>query len=529
MKRLFGTATFVCALATTTAFAAQLEDVGSITFPTSGSPEAQEHFLRGVGILHSFGWKQAIEQFQKAQAADADFAMAYWGESLCYNHPLILERDLDSPRQVLERLGATPEERAAKAPTEREKGYLAAVEALFFGEGDTAQRRTTYMERMGRLHDQHPDDPEVSAFYALSLLSAAGPVNDVSLRMRVRAGAIAMDLFKANPNHPGAAHYIIHAFDDPVHAPLALPAARKFAEIAPAVSHARHMPSHIFIQLGMWREVSRSNESAFYAADALWEPGDDAGDMVHALDWGQYGDLQLGDYAKARFWIVKMEEIAAKTEGQRRPATALPRVKARYVIETEQWATQAVTKHSSPPELLATGISAIKLGNLALAETAEKRLAKLVEAAGDSDSSYYAARSGPLRTMHAEVAALVLLEKGKRDEAIALLEQGVAIAEAGSAPRGAANPLKPVHELLAETLLQLGKPEQAVTYFEKSLLRTPNRPQSLLGLARAKIEIGETVAGAMLYRRLADIWARHGVARLEDIKQQLETLAARDH
>lgn len=528
MKRLFGIAALACTIATSVSFAAQLEDVGSITFPTSGSAEAQPYFLRGVGILHSFGWKQAIEQFQKAQALDSGFAMAYWGESLCYNHPLITELDLDSPRAVLTRLGETPQERANKAPTDRERGFLAAVEALFFGEGDTAQRRNAYMLAMQRLHERYSDDPEVAAFYALSLLSAAGGDNDASLRLRVRAGAIAMELSTAYPNHPGAVHYTIHAFDDPVHAPLALPAAWKFAEIAPAVSHARHMPSHIFIQHGMWREVSRSNQSAFEAAEALWEPGDSAGDMVHSLDWGQYGDLQLGDYAKARQWIAKMEEIAAKTQGQPRPAQALPRVKARYIIETEQWATQPITDESSGSELLATGMSAIALGDLKLAQKAEQRLGELVEESEASDASYYAFTVRPLRIMQKEIAALVLLEKGKRDEAIAVLEEGVAIAEAGSAPRGAANPIKPVHELMAETLLELGESEQAVSYFEKSLLRTPNRPQSMLGLARAKLELGDPVAAAKQYKKLAYVWEGRDVPAMVEINQRLESLAARD-
>jgi tetratricopeptide (TPR) repeat protein len=510
------------------ALAAQLEAVGSIAFPTSGSAEAQEHFLRGVGILHSFGWKQAREEFQKAQAIEPDFAMAYWGESLCYNHPLISERDLDNPRQVLERLGSTPEARASKAPTDRERGFLAAVEALFFGEGDTAARRTAYMQSMQRLHERYPEDPEVSAFYALSLLSAAGSVNDRSLRMRVRAGAIAMDLLNANPNHPGAAHYIIHAFDDPVHAPLALAAAWKFAEIAPAVSHARHMPSHIFIQLGMWREVSRSNQSAYDAAVALWEPGDDVGDMVHALDWGQYGDLQLGDYAKAKEWIARMEAIAKKSAGQARVSDALPRVKARYVIETQQWVTQPVTDESHPAELLATGMSAIELGDSKLAERATERLGELVDEASSADGSYYAYSTRPLEIMHKEMQALVTLEKGKRDEAIALLEEGVAIEEAGTPPRGAANPIKPVHELLAETLLELGQPERAVVYFEKSLLRMPNRPQSVLGLARAKVKVGDAVAAAKQYRKLARIWEGRDVPALVEVNQHLETLATRD-
>ena len=157
------------------AAAEQLQDVGSIDFPTSESGPAQQNFLRGVATLHSFGWKQSITEFQAAQALDADFAMAYWGESLCYNHPLLREMDLDTPQAVLNRLAPTFEERLAKAPTAREKDFITAVQALFFGDGDTASRRLAYMEVMQTMHAAYPDDDEVAAFYALSLLSAAGP------------------------------------------------------------------------------------------------------------------------------------------------------------------------------------------------------------------------------------------------------------------------------------------------------------------------------------------------------------------
>ena len=142
-----------------------------------------------------------------------------------------------------------------------------------FGEGELADRRIAYMEAMERLYAQYPEDDEVAAFYALSLLQAVGPLGDDTFRLSVMAGSIALGVFERNPYHPGAAHYIIHAFDDPVHAPLALPAAYRFADIAAAVSHARHMPSHIFIQRGMWDRVSKSNDSAYEAAVALWDEG----------------------------------------------------------------------------------------------------------------------------------------------------------------------------------------------------------------------------------------------------------------
>ena len=267
--------------------AAQLENVGNLTFPTSASPEAQRHFLRAVAILHSFGWKQAIAEFKLAQKAEPDFALAYWGETLCYNHPLTAEQDAKNPREILARLGPNTAARLAKAPTPREKGFLQAVEALW-GDGEWRARRVAYMEAMERLHKQFPNDDEVTTFYALSMLSAARATDDSTYRPEMKAGALAMQVFRRNPNHPGATHYIIHAFDDPVHAPLALEAAFAYAKIVPAVSHAVHMPTHIFIQHGMWNEVAHQNVRAFGIAKDLWQPGDSPGDMAHSGDWGQY-------------------------------------------------------------------------------------------------------------------------------------------------------------------------------------------------------------------------------------------------
>ena len=500
---------------------AQFEDVGTLDFPTSGSPKAQRHFLRGVAILHSFGWKQAIKQFQKAQALEPDFAMAYWGESLCYNHPLIGERDLNTPRKVLQKLGTTTEQRLAKAPTEREKGFLKAVEALFFGENDMIQRRVAYMEAMRRLYETYPQDPEVAAFYALSLLSAAGPMGAQSHRTQVLAGSITLDLFQDNPHHPGAAHYTIHAFDDPIHAPLALPAAWKLAEIAPAVSHARHMPSHIFIQLGLWKEVSQSNQSAYEAAIALWQPGDSVSDLVHALDWGQYGALQQGDYDQAQQWLSLLQEFIVKNARPERAVSALPLIQARYIIETEHWQTNPVTENSSAHELLATGISAVKMNNLALAQQAEARLAQLAMEAPESDSSYYARSGKPVQIMHKEVGALVRLAQGNQDEAVRLLEEGVDIAESMRPPNGAANPVKPVHELFGEVLLEIGQLDRAIKLFETSLLRTPNRPRSVLGLARAHAQRNNRLSARVQYQKLLNIWEGRNLPVLDEAKRYL--------
>ena len=461
-----------------------------------------------MAILHSFGFEQALEQFQAAQEVDPDFAMAYWGETLSYNHPLFggPTPDEANPRAALQRLGATPEARAAKAPSAREKGFLTAVEALWSEDGSYNERRVAYMDAMHRLHNQFPDDDEVSAFYALSLLAGSRAMGDQSQRMEMQAGAIALVVFGKNPDHPGAPHYAIHSFDDPIHAPLALPAARRYAQIAPAVSHARHMPTHIFIQHGMWDLVSAHNQSAFEAARDWWTPGASVGDSVHSLDWGQYGDLQYGDYAKAWTWIERLEQVIAESDGAGRAAGSLPRLKARYVVETEEWHTAPITDDSSPHELLATGLSAVRTGDLATAREAEAALAKRAEDGG-----------AQARIMHKEVVALIHAAQDRADAAIAAMDEAIEIVQGQRPPNGAASPVKPPYELYGEILLELDRPQEALEKFETSLLRMPNRARSLLGAARAAARSGDEMTARARYGTLVSFW--HGSADHEGFSE----------
>ncbi len=524
MKRLSATfwsaaaaaALILASMASPPAAQAQFEDVGVITFPTSATGKAQEHFLRGVAILHSFGWKQAREQFHAAQEIDPDFAMAYWGESLAYNHPLVTNMNPEEPRAALKRLGATPEERLAKAPTEREKGLLGAVEILW-GEGEHRDRAVGYMEAMADLHETYPEDSEIAAFYALSLLSATRAVRDLSDRWNVRAGTIALKLLNDNPVHPGAAHYTIHAFDHPIMAPLALDAAYAFADIAPAVSHARHMPTHIFIQHGMWDLVSGHNQSAYDVARELWVPGDALGDAIHSLDWGQYGDLQRGDYAKARVWIERLtamvENDGFETGGARgeagsaRARSSLPLLKSRYIVETEEWEVRTPTDDMRTTELLAIGLSAAHLGD----EAALKATADIL---GEKSNG-----SGYNHVMHMQVSALLAVHAGSPDKATEMMDDAVETVEAMAPPRGSANPIKPVHELYGEILLDIGRAEDAAEMFETSLRRMAGRPRSLLGLARANAALGNDMIAAENYAKVAALWeGRTGISGLDEAR-----------
>jgi tetratricopeptide (TPR) repeat protein len=486
-------------------FAAEFDQIGTFDFPTSGSVEAQEHFLKGVGYLHSFGMTQAQQEFRKAQEIQPGFAMAYWGEAFTYQHPFFGQKS-DQPGAALLRLGPSQEARLAKAPTDREKGFLRAAEAYALTPGGMAERRLAWMHAMADLYAQFPDDDEVKAFYAAAMLAGATASPADSDRLNMRAGAIALELFRKNDNHPGAAHYVIHAFDDPLHAPIALAAAEKYATIAPAVSHARHMPTHIFIQHGMWDKVSRWNHSAFQAGLDLWTAGDPVGDLNHSSDWGQYGDLQLGDLRASQEWIAKAADVLKNNPGDRRSAATLKTMQARHTIESKQWQTRPLTDELSANELLGLGLSAANQGELTLANQV---VAKLAALAAKSPND------GQLALIHLEVAALTLHKESmagttvdvvKRQEAIELMQSAIELRQSQRAPNGAASPLKPVHELAGEMLLEMGQSDAAANYFETSLLRLPGRPWSLLGAAQSYALGGDSANAAIHYAALLEVW-----------------------
>ncbi len=458
---------------------------GSVVFPTSAGPAAQAEFERGVALLHSFGYDRAREAFVRARTLEPGFALAYWGESLTYNHLLSPERDLESPQRALLRLGPTREVRLSKATTELERGFLRAVEALWMNPGSEAERRIAYLRAMERLYAGYPEDVEVASFYALALLVAIGPLEDTSSRLAMRAGAISLELMARQPLHPGAAHYTIHAFDDPIHAPLALPAARHYAEIAPAVSHALHMPSHIFMQLGMWQQALDSNRAAFRVAEAQWRPIDSPGDQFHAADWAHYSALQLGNATEASDWIERVDAAIERTSPLPRFESAGRMLRARQMIEREQWELVPLRPDSTASEALAAGLAASKLGELDRADAARRRLTELAQR-GDEGSATFDRGSKPARVSELEVLALIALNRREIEVALRHLDAAIAVAETMGAPRGAAVPLKPIHELYGEVLLELGRPKAAAEKFEQSLRLMPERRLSLRGLDLAR-------------------------------------------
>ena len=454
---------------------------------------AEPIYARGVTALHQFEYEDANEAFQQARRADPGFVMAYWGEAMTYDQTLWRNEDVQAGRRVLARLGATPAARRAKAATPREQGFLAAVEMLF-ADGDAETRHSRYADEMARLYQRLPDDPDVASFYALALLGTmsrsligqadaheghSGTLSGSETQARVTA--ILDRVLRSHPQHPGALHYLLHNDDDPEHAHLALGAARTLAALAPDSSHARHMPSHIFLQLGLWHDAALSDRAAFAASEAWVQRKhfDAALRNYHALGWLQYELLQLGRYREA--WAT-LDEIApvVKATGQLTLLGDLSTMRARYVVESADWRRLAnESTFGNVNELCAIGMSAARMGNLALAERARQGLAQRAQDP----------REGDLRPaaviMEREVAALLALGAGRGADAVAILQAAAQSEAQLPAPLGLPAPIKPAPELLGEVLIDLGRGAEAIEPFERALRRNPNRSLSVLGLARA--------------------------------------------
>ena len=463
-------------------------NLGSIDFPNSGAPEAQTAFLTGMKAFHSFEFEDARGAFRKAQSIDPDFGLAYWGEALSYNAPLWAEQNRDAARTTLARYGPTPQARAQRMPPGRERGLMEAVDVLY-GAGDKLSRDVAYSEAMQRLHEELPDDDEIATLYAVSLLGTVRP-GDRGFARQVRAGALALDVFARNPRHPGAAHFIIHAFDDPVHAILALPAARVYAEIAPAAPHALHMPSHIFVQLGMWEGVVASNDASYKAAlDHVERRGIVRGrSEFHALQWYHYGQLQIGNDGMAQWALEEaLRTLAQFPTAQVRNGTM--NLLARHTLERDAWSefdhallTDSDRDHSAVQ--LAAGVSAAHMGNM---EAAERALANIANARQRLMRDTTTAYRGKIALVEEkQLEATMALIRGNAAAAEAFFVEATALEAELNAPSGPPLPMKPAFEMYGEFLLTQGRLEEAAVQFDKALERTPNRTRSVRGLARTR-------------------------------------------
>ncbi len=469
------------------------QTLGRIEFPNSGKPAAQPYFIQGVLLLHSFEYARAAAAFREAQRSDPDFALAYWGEAMTYTHPIWNEKDVAAARAALGRLAPTPEARLGKAPTERERAWLDAVEVLY-GNGPKPRLDTLYALAMERIAARWPDH-ESKAFHALALLGLSQGVRAVPTYMR--AGAVALEVARENPRHPGAAHYVIHAFDDPVHASLGLAAARAYSGIAPDAPHAQHMTTHIFLALGMWDDVVAQNVVASGHDHEHWRPG-------HYTSWLLYGLVQAGRHEEARRHLDLV----------RRNLTSAPGVggyflsmRAQYLINTERWedpaaawpAPAAAFPASQAEDAFALGYAALRRGDSAEARRHAAGLAAL--------------RSGEpadvvAEVLHFSLAGARAAAAGRTDSAVALLRRAAAIEDTLPVEFGPPGVVKPTRELLGEVLLAAGHPGAAQTAFQRALQQAPNRWLALRGLVQAAAAAGDRAAATAACETWQRIW--HG-------------------
>jgi tetratricopeptide (TPR) repeat protein len=488
--------------------------VGDVSFANSGAPAVQKDFLRGLAQLHNFEYDDAAAAFRRAEEADPDFAMAYWGEAMTSNHPIWEEQNRRAARNALQKLAPTPEERLAKAKTGREKDYLRSVEILY-GEGEKYDRDARYADFLRGMHEKYPADIDATCFYALALLGTAHNGRDVPTYMH--AAALLEDVFYAHPGHPAAAHYLIHSFDDPTHAILGLRAARAYSKIAPEAAHAQHMTSHIFLALGMWDDVVSANETATGIVNrqraAMTRPEQSCG---HYNLWLEYGYLQQGRFADARRILTacrgqaEAQSAAGHNHGAVDPdssaAGSFVQMRAHYLIETREWSGEAArwklpSGSSAWTQLMFEYTDAHGDFHRGDGAAARDLLAQLQSLApqlnSELDGERYSADNWMRKVpgiLTAQIQALVLSRDGALDKAAAAFQ--TAADEEASLPSAFGPPLiaKPSHELLGEFLLERSRNQEARKAFETALSRAPQRVQALIGLQQAQTLLKDPAA-----------------------------------
>jgi len=491
---------------------------GTVHFSISCRPGAQEQFERAVAMLHSFFYPENVKAFEAILATDPDCAMAYWGLAISQRpNPLVPPWAPESLKRGLEAV----QKGKAVAKTERERDWLAALEQAYAGYDSvpTTARSERYEAAMERLAAKYADDKEAAIFYALALLEAVDH-RDKTYARQLKAGAIMEPIERAQPNHPGLAHYIVHAYDFEPLAARGLPAADKYARVAPAAPHAQHMPSHIYSMLGRWEDSIRSNTAAVkasrdYAARNF--PGTTFAQEPHAQDFMAYAYLQLGQNREAR---RVTEELAAVTKlsgarnygrdtGQVAPA-------ARYVLERAAWAeapalevrTNTYTYAQAMPRFV-RAVGAAKAGQL---DAAKEEIAQLQALSKAAENSYW---SEQVQVLALAASGWHALAAGRNDEALKLMRAAADLEDSTEKHVAMENRLYPMREMLGDMLLETGQPGPALQAYEGSLHAAPNRLRGFYGAARAAKAAGDPAKARDYFEKLAALGKNADPDRVE--------------
>jgi hypothetical protein len=493
-----------------------------VSFLTSCAPALRQDFNRAVALLHSFWFAQAIAAFEGVAARDPDCAMAHWGVALSrWGNPFA---GLKSAQQI--ELGRTAIQRAQAAgkPTPRERAFIAAAAALFTSADPATQRAraVAYEQGMEGVVREFPGDMEARIFYALAVNQTA-LTTDKKYSQQLKAAGILEPLYKEHPKHPGLAHYIIHAYDHPPLAERALPAARSYASLAPAVPHALHMPSHTFTRVGLWKESIETNRRSAEAA----RKENATAEELHAMDYQTYGYLQLARDAEAQRMVEEARgavgRLDANSTGAAAPGVAgvfaAAAIPARYALERNAWTEaaslavrQTTFPHTDAITHFARALGAARSGKPEAAAADIERLAALRDALKGMQDAYWAEQVDIQRQI---ATAWVTFASGDRTRGIDQLRAAAAAEDLTDKSAVSPGPLAPARELLGYMLLEAGRPADALTEFEATIKKEPNRFRGLYGGARAAEAAGQRARAVSLYKQLLQVAGEPGASRPE--------------
>jgi tetratricopeptide (TPR) repeat protein len=511
-----------------------LSGLGSVTFPTSCTPAVRAQFTRAVALLHSFGYEESRRSFTEVASLDPACAMAHWGVAMTWYHPIWAP---PSREELKQGAAASLRARAIPARTTREQDLIDAI-VLFYQGSETVNHRTratAYEQAMGHVHQRYPEDDEVTIFYGLSVLGNLDQTDKTYKKQKDAAKLLNAVLPKA-PNHPGVAHYLIHSYDYPELAELALPAARAYAKIAPDSPHALHMPSHIFTRLGLWDDSIQSNiASAKSAKDHVerMHPGAGSFDQLHAMDYLVYAYLQQGRDSSARRVLDEMARISKLDEEQFAAAYSFAAAPQRYALERHDWETSARTEVGPAwfdwkrhPQHEAVGhygrsIGACRSGNIDLARREIEVLAALqkrVPQAKDYDWS------GAVAVQRDAAEAMLAFAEGRKAEALRALRKAADQEDYIGKHAVSPGPILPVRELLGDLLLESGANDEALAAYEQTLKVAPHRFNSVAGAARAAQLTGDPIKARAYYLDLIRI-SEHAEAPRPELAQARAFLA----
>jgi tetratricopeptide (TPR) repeat protein len=499
-KALMVCASCAAAVLTGGVFAQQGEKLGKVSFPTSCNPGVQGEFERGVAMLHSYWFLYARKTFEGVLQKDPDCAMAYWGVAMdLLGNTLVgppSRTDAQAAWEALEKA------RANGAKTQRERDWIEALSAYFRDHDKVAvdARLLAYNNAMEQITQRYPDDYEAQVFYALTL-QASAPKSDTSYTSQLKSAAILEKLYEQNPEHPGVSHFIIHAYD---YAPLAergIAAARRYATIAPAVPHARHMPSHIYSMVGFWEESIASNASALEI-----QP-----DYYHASDFTVYAHLQLAQDEKARAMIDR--SLATPDRGDRPITfvnfTARAAMPARYALERGDWTGAAAlpepaSRYPQADSLtrFARALGMARSGDVANAKQEIEAIKALRDALAQASQSYWADRS---EEQMLAATAWVALAEGDGERAMKLMRAAADGEDASVKHVAMENRLYPMRELLGDLFLEMGQPAAALKEYETALKDSPNRYRGFWGAARAADAAGDRPKATAYFAKLVEL------------------------